>query len=133
MQSQERMIQNLKRKLREYQQREESLSTSLETEVRNKEEFQTKWASFPLFFFYLWWISPVFWLNSNFFFGNNRLNATWEYIDNITEYFNYIQESLASFEQHRVNLSNMYDNVILKQQEAIQKLQLNDTKSKGAF
>ncbi|XP_011176288.1 putative leucine-rich repeat-containing protein DDB_G0290503 [Solenopsis invicta] len=100
MQSQERMIQNLKRKLREYQQREESLSTSLETEVRNKEEFQTK------------------------------LNATWEYIDNITEYFNYIQESLASFEQHRVNLSNMYDNVILKQQEAIQKLQLNDTKSK---
>lgn len=73
-------------------------------------------------------------LRLNFlFFDNVRLNATWVYIENITEYFNYIRESLASFQQHRASLSTIYDDVILKQQEAIQKLQLNDTKSKGAL
>ncbi|XP_011645970.1 putative leucine-rich repeat-containing protein DDB_G0290503 [Pogonomyrmex barbatus] len=99
-QSQENMIQILKRKLKESRDVQASLTASLETEVRNKEEIQTK------------------------------LNATWIYIENITEYYNYIKESLASFQQHRDNLSTMYDNVILKQQEAIQKLQLNDAKSK---
>ncbi|XP_011869249.1 PREDICTED: myosin-4-like, partial [Vollenhovia emeryi] len=99
-QSQESVIQSLKRKLKESQEAEASLSASLETEVRNREEIQTK------------------------------VNATWVYIENITEYFNYIKESLASFQQHRDNLSNLYDSVILKQQEAIQKLQLNDTRSK---
>ncbi|XP_011694824.1 PREDICTED: polyamine-modulated factor 1-binding protein 1-like isoform X2 [Wasmannia auropunctata] len=64
------------------------------------------------------------------FFGNNRLNATWVYIENVTEYLNYIRESLANFQQHRASLSTIYENIILKQQEAIQKLQLNDTKSK---
>lgn len=71
--------------------------------------------------------------NSTFFFGNDRLNATWVYIENITEYFNYIRESLTNFQQHRASLSTIYDNVILKQQETIQKLHLNDAKLKGAF
>ncbi|XP_024892383.1 CAP-Gly domain-containing linker protein 1-like isoform X1 [Temnothorax curvispinosus] len=100
LQNHERVIQSLKRKLKESQEAEASLSASLETEVRNREEIQTK------------------------------LNATWVYIENITEYFNYIKESLASFQQHRTSLASLYDNVILKQQETIQKLQLNDSKSK---
>ncbi|XP_036150376.1 probable DNA double-strand break repair Rad50 ATPase, partial [Monomorium pharaonis] len=100
LQNQERVIQSLKRKLRESQEVEASLSASLEIEMRNKEEIQTK------------------------------VNATWVYIENITEYFNYIRESLASFQQHRTNLSDMFDNVILKQQEAIQKLQRDDARSR---
>ncbi|XP_071563815.1 uncharacterized protein [Temnothorax nylanderi] len=100
LQNHERVIQSLKRKLKESQEAEASLSASLEMEARNREEMQTK------------------------------LNATWVYIENITEYFNYIRESLASFQQHCTSLASIYDNVILKQQETIQKLQLNDSKSK---
>jgi len=42
LQSQERVIQNLKRKLRESQEAEASLTASLEMDARNKEEIQTK-------------------------------------------------------------------------------------------
>ncbi|XP_050457511.1 uncharacterized protein LOC126854623 [Cataglyphis hispanica] len=100
LQKRERIIQDLKRRLKESQEAVAFLSTSLETETRNKEEIRMK------------------------------LNATWESIETITEYFNYISESLTSFQQHRVNLSALYNNVILKQQEAIQKLQLSNGKSK---
>lgn len=61
----------------------------------------------------------------------DRLNGTWESIETITEYFNYISENLASFQQHHANLSALYDNVILKQQEAIRKLQSSNAKSRG--
>ncbi|XP_025160423.1 WEB family protein At5g16730, chloroplastic-like [Harpegnathos saltator] len=97
LQNQERSIQVLQRKLKQSQKAEISLSSALEMEMRNKEEIQIK------------------------------LNATWESIDTIADYFNYISESLASFQQHRANLSNLYDNVILKQQENIQKLQSSNT------
>ncbi|XP_077270503.1 uncharacterized protein LOC143901802 isoform X2 [Temnothorax americanus] len=100
LQNHERVIQSLKRKLKESQEAEASLSASLEMEARNREEIQTK------------------------------LNATWVDIENITEYINYIRESLASFQQQRTSLASIYDNVILKQQETIQKMQLNDSKSK---
>ncbi|KAL6426274.1 hypothetical protein ACFW04_009059 [Cataglyphis niger] len=100
LQKRERIIQDLKRRLKESQEAVAFFSTSLETETRNKEEIRMK------------------------------LNATWESIETITEYFNYISESLTSFQQHRVNLSALYNNVILKQQEAIQKLQLSNGKSK---
>ncbi|XP_011329408.1 putative leucine-rich repeat-containing protein DDB_G0290503 [Ooceraea biroi] len=100
LQHQEQIIQNLKRKLKESQEVEASLSSCLEAEVRNKEEIQTK------------------------------LNGTWESIETIAEYFNYISETLASFQQHHANLSSLYDNVILKQQETIQKLQANNEKMK---
>ncbi|XP_012224193.1 myosin heavy chain, clone 203-like [Linepithema humile] len=100
LQDQERVIQDLKRKLKESQQVEAFLSATLEKEAHNKEEIQTK------------------------------LNATWESVNTITEYFNYISESLTSFQQHRANLFTLYNNVILKQQETIQQLQLNETKSK---
>ncbi|XP_011054069.1 PREDICTED: girdin-like isoform X2 [Acromyrmex echinatior] len=99
-QNKDRIIQNLRRKLKESQEAQASLSASLEIDTRNKEEIQTK------------------------------LNATWPYIENITEYMNYIRESLASFQQHHVSLSTLYDDVILKQQETIQKLQQNEAKSK---
>ncbi|XP_020284745.1 synaptonemal complex protein 1-like isoform X2 [Pseudomyrmex gracilis] len=69
-----RVIQDLRRKLSESQQMKTSLSASLEVEMRHREEIQTS-------------------------------------------------ESLATFQQHRANLSGLYDNVILKQQEAIKKLQ----------
>lgn len=52
-------------------------------------------------------------------------------MDIITEYFNYIIESLNIFHQHRSTISNLYNNVIEKQQEAIEQFQLNNTKSKG--
>ena len=42
LQDQERVIQDLKQKLEKSQQVETSLSTSLEVEVRNKEEIETK-------------------------------------------------------------------------------------------
>ncbi|XP_029664492.1 autophagy-related protein 23-like [Formica exsecta] len=100
LQKRERIIQDLKRRLKESQEAAAFLSTSLETETRNKEEIRMK------------------------------LNATWESIETITEYFNYISESLTSFQQHRVNLSALFDNIILKQQETIQKLQLSNIKSK---
>ncbi|EZA60166.1 hypothetical protein DMN91_009639 [Ooceraea biroi] len=103
LQHQEQIIQNLKRKLKESQEVEASLSSCLEAEVRNKEEIQTK------------------------------LNGTWESIETIAEYFNYISETLASFQQHHANLSSLYDNVILKQQETIQKLQANNEKMKGTL
>ncbi|TGZ50773.1 Uncharacterized protein DBV15_01744 [Temnothorax longispinosus] len=93
LQNHERVIQSLKRKLKESQEAEASLSASLETEVRNREEIQTK------------------------------LNATWVYIENITEYFNYIKESLASFQQHRTNLENhvaQLKNNSLLQEERLQ-------------
>ncbi|XP_070159115.1 putative leucine-rich repeat-containing protein DDB_G0290503 [Polyergus mexicanus] len=100
LQKRERIIQDLKRRLKESQEAAAFLSTSLETETRNKEEIRMK------------------------------LNATWESIETITEYFNYISESLTSFQQHRVNLSALFDNIILTQQESIQKLQLSNIKSK---
>ncbi|XP_018309807.1 nuclease SbcCD subunit C [Mycetomoellerius zeteki] len=100
LQNKDRIIQNLRRKLKESQEAQASLSASLEIDVRNKEEIQTK------------------------------LSATWTYIENITEYLNYIRESLVSFQQHRVSLSTLYDDVILKQREATQKLQQNAAKSK---
>ncbi|XP_032684974.1 interaptin-like isoform X2 [Odontomachus brunneus] len=98
--NQERNIQILLRKLKQSQREEISLSSILEMEMRYKEEIQTK------------------------------LNTTWESIDTITDYCNYISESLASFQQHRVNLSNLYDNVILKQQGHIQKLQSSNIQLK---
>lgn len=100
LQKRERIIHDLRRKLKESQEAAAFLSTSLETETRSKAEIRIK------------------------------LNATWETIETITEYFNYISESLTSFEQHRVNLSTLFDKVIQKQQEDIQKLQLNNLKSK---
>jgi len=66
-------------------------------------------------------------------FWHRRLNATWESIETITEYFNYISESLASFQQHRANLSSLYDNVILKQQETIQRHESSNAKTTGMF
>lgn len=42
LQDQERVIQDLKQKLEKSQQVETFLSTSLEVEVRNKEEIETK-------------------------------------------------------------------------------------------
>ncbi|XP_072747711.1 uncharacterized protein [Anoplolepis gracilipes] len=100
VQKRERIIQDLRRKLKESQEEAAFLSTSLESETRNKEEIRMK------------------------------LNATWESIQTITEYFNYISEILAICQQQRVILSSTYDNVILKQQETIQKLQSSNVKSK---
>ncbi|XP_029164512.1 abnormal long morphology protein 1-like [Nylanderia fulva] len=100
LQKRDRVIHDLRRKLKESQEAATFLSTSLETETRNKAEIRIK------------------------------LNATWETIETITEYFNYISESLTSFEQHRINLSALYDGVIHKQQEDIKKMQLNSSKSK---
>ncbi|CAL1689467.1 unnamed protein product [Lasius platythorax] len=97
LQKRERIIDHLKRMLKESQEAVASLSTSLETKTRKNAEIRIK------------------------------LNATWKTIESITEYINYISESLSSFEQHRVNLSALYDNVIQKQKEAIEKLQLNNT------
>jgi len=68
-----------------------------------------------------------------FLFWHRRLNATWESIETITEYFNYISESLASFQQHRANLSSLYDNVILKQQETIQRHESSNAEMTGVF
>jgi len=42
LQNQERVIQSLKRKLKESQEAEASLTASLEMDARNKEEIQTK-------------------------------------------------------------------------------------------
>ncbi|XP_014483307.1 PREDICTED: synaptonemal complex protein 1-like isoform X2 [Dinoponera quadriceps] len=97
-QNYERNIHFLQRKLKQSQRAEIFLTSSLEAEMRNKEDIQTK------------------------------LNATWESIETIRAYFNFISESLESFQQHRVNLSNLYDNVILKQQESIQMLQSSNAK-----
>lgn len=59
-----------------------------------------------------------------------KLDALWETHETITEYLKDISEILTNCEQHRVNLSTLYDNVILKQREDIQKLQSNNLKSK---
>ncbi|XP_067212990.1 golgin subfamily A member 6-like protein 26 [Linepithema humile] len=87
-----RVIQDLKRKLKESQQVEASLSAFLEKETRDK-EIQIK------------------------------LNTTWESVEIITEYLNYISENLISFQQRA--LSTLCNDVIQKQQETIRQLQLN--------
>ncbi|XP_076549447.1 uncharacterized protein LOC117610959 isoform X1 [Osmia lignaria lignaria] len=49
-----------------------------------------------------------------------QLNSDWE---SITKYYYEISESLKEFQQHKDNLSKLYDNVIVVQQSTVKKLQ----------
>ena len=49
-----------------------------------------------------------------------QLNTDWE---SITKYYYEISESLKGFQQHKDNLSALYNNVILRQQSAMKKVQ----------
>nr|XP_012223805.1 PREDICTED: protein MLP1-like [Linepithema humile] len=55
--------------------------------------------------------------------AERELNTTWESVEIITEYLNYISENLISFQQRA--LSTLCNDVIQKQQETIRQLQLN--------
>nr|XP_012152044.1 PREDICTED: putative leucine-rich repeat-containing protein DDB_G0290503 isoform X1 [Megachile rotundata] len=49
-----------------------------------------------------------------------QLNSDWE---SITKYYYEISESLKQFQQHKDNLSELYNNVILMQQSTVKRLQ----------
>lgn len=59
-----------------------------------------------------------------------RLNSDWE---SITNYYDEISESLKGFQQHKDNLSKLYNDVIITQQSTVKKLQqeLSTMKLKG--
>ena len=100
LQKGELIIDALQQRLKESQEAVASLFTSLETETRNNAEIRSK------------------------------LNITWETTESIREYINCISESRLSFEQRRVNSFALYENVIQKQKEANEKLQLDALKTK---
>lgn len=50
----------------------------------------------------------------------SRLNSDWE---SITKYYYEISESLKGFQQHKDNLSKLYNEIIVIQQSTMKKLQ----------
>ncbi|KAG7201991.1 hypothetical protein KM043_004683 [Ampulex compressa] len=100
--NQELQINILKRKLKEAEEAVTAFNAGQENELRIKEEISTK------------------------------LNATWEAIHTVNKYLDYVFESIKGFQEHRTNLSSLYDNVMTLQQTVVEKLrrQVEDFKRK---
>lgn len=64
----------------------------------------------------------------------HRLTSTWESIDTITNYCNYMSESMKTFQEHINHLTTLYSNIIDMQKNTVerQEQQLYDMKTKGA-
>ncbi|XP_035725213.1 putative leucine-rich repeat-containing protein DDB_G0290503 [Vespa mandarinia] len=102
--NQDLKIQILQKKLQEAEDNIITLSTNLESELSIKDEISEK------------------------------LTSTWESIDTITNYCNYMSESMKTFQEHINHLTTLYNTIIDMQKNTVerQEQQLYDMKTKDA-